>query len=114
MKYSRWLPALFCTALSVVACSTNPVTGGRDFVLMSESQEISLGRQYSAETAKSLHPLTSTGKKLAIIRAPAGTRFAALARNLPLTNYPEEQLRLLNGLYSGGEPQASQWLKVVR
>lgn len=36
------------------ACSTNPVTGEQDFVLMSEEQEISLGRQYSAEIIKEM------------------------------------------------------------
>jgi predicted Zn-dependent protease len=40
------------TVLAVVsllaACATNPVTGNRDFVIMSEAQEISLGRQASA------------------------------------------------------------------
>jgi len=37
--------------LSVVlaACSVNPVTGGRDFVLMSESEELALGRQHSQQ-----------------------------------------------------------------
>jgi len=72
------------------------------------------------QTAKSLHPLTSKEKKLAdekklaIIRAPAGTRYATLARKSPLTNYPEEQLRLLNDQYPSGEPKPSQLLKVVR
>jgi hypothetical protein len=28
---------------SAVGCATNPVTGGRDFVLMSEEEEIALG-----------------------------------------------------------------------
>jgi len=72
------------------------------------------------ETAKSLRSLTSTekrlaeGKKLVIIRAPAGTRYATLARKSPLTNYPEETLRLLNNQYPRGEPKPSQLLKVVR
>ena len=33
-------------------CATNPVTGKQDFVLMSEQQEISLGRQYHGEIMK--------------------------------------------------------------
>jgi predicted Zn-dependent protease len=32
--------------LALQGCATNPVTGGKDFVLMSESEEISLGRKY--------------------------------------------------------------------
>ena len=30
-------------------CSTNPVTGQQDFVMMSENQEISLGKKYHAQ-----------------------------------------------------------------
>ncbi len=36
---------LTLTALWIGGCATNPVTGGSDFVLMSEDQEIALGRQ---------------------------------------------------------------------
>lgn len=34
------------------ACSTNPVTGDRDFVLMSEKDELELGRKYHSEVLK--------------------------------------------------------------
>ena len=30
-------------------CSVNPVTGQQDFVMMSENQEISLGKKYHAQ-----------------------------------------------------------------
>lgn len=43
---------------------------------------------------------------------PAGG-FAELARRTPLEN-PEPQLRLLNGVYGGGEPLAGQTVKVVQ
>jgi predicted Zn-dependent protease len=43
------LPAI--TAL-VPACATNPVTGNSDFVLLSEEQEISLGRQANTRILK--------------------------------------------------------------
>ncbi len=70
--------------------------------------------------AKSLHPLTGAEKQLArekqldIIRAPGGTTWAALARRSPITNYPEEQLRLLNDQYPTGEPATSEIIKIVR
>lgn len=38
--------------------------------------------------------------------------FAELAKNSPLP-HPQEQLRLLNGLYGGGEPKLGQVVKVV-
>src|SRR5437868_15340003 len=40
---STLLAALLCVTLA--ACATNPATGEKDFVLMSEEQEIALGRQ---------------------------------------------------------------------
>ena len=46
------------SALSLVlvasACATNPVTGSRDFVFMSETREIELGRQADAEITREL------------------------------------------------------------
>jgi predicted Zn-dependent protease len=45
MRPSRWLPLLL-----LAACATNPVTGKRQLMLMSESQEISMGREMLAQT----------------------------------------------------------------
>lgn len=39
--------------------------------------------------------------------------FPALARQSPLTSAPEQQLRLINGVYAGGEPKPGQQVKVV-
>ncbi|MDJ0956999.1 MAG: M48 family metalloprotease [Arenicellales bacterium] len=38
--------------LLLVGCATNPVTGKQNFVLMSEEQEIDLGKQYHTEVMK--------------------------------------------------------------
>lgn len=40
------------TALMLGGCATNPVSGGKDFVMMSESQEIALGRSADVEVRK--------------------------------------------------------------
>jgi predicted Zn-dependent protease len=97
--------------------------GNSAYIFAGAAKQQSKLNSYAAatlQTAKSLHPLTSAEKKLAgekklaIIRTPAGTRYATLARKSPLGNYPEEQLRLLNGQYPSGEPKPSQLLKVVR
>jgi predicted Zn-dependent protease len=49
-------PVRYATLLAAVllldACATNPVTGNSDFVLMSEEQEISLGRQANTRILK--------------------------------------------------------------
>jgi len=97
--------------------------GNSAYIFAGASKQKNNSRKYDADilkTASSLHPLTHAEKKLAkekklkIIRAPAGTRYASLARKSSLTNYPEEQLRLLNDQYPSGEPKPSQLLKVVR
>lgn len=40
--------------LTLQACSRNPVTGNREFTLISESQEIQMGQQYSQQVEQSL------------------------------------------------------------
>jgi len=71
-------------------------------------------------TAKSFHTLTAAEKKLAtakqldIIRATGGMSYAGLARRSPISDYPEEQLRLMNDQYPTGEPEPPRLLKVVR
>jgi predicted Zn-dependent protease len=39
--------------------------------------------------------------------------FAQLARQSPLPDRPEQQLRLLNGVYAGGEPKPGELIKVI-
>ncbi|QKQ28154.1 M48 family metalloprotease [Candidatus Reidiella endopervernicosa] len=50
------LAALLLPLILLGACSTNPVTGAQDFVLMSEDQEIALGRQYHQSVLKQYKP----------------------------------------------------------
>ncbi len=72
------------------------------------------------ETARSLRPLTAKQKKLAeglrirIIRAKAGTTFAKLAAQSPISNYAESTLRLINGKFPGGEPKPGEPIKIVQ
>ncbi len=67
----------------------------------------------------SFRPISDADRKLArpltlrVINAPRGTTFADLARNSPLGKNAVAHLRLINGLYPGGEPVAGQPLKVV-
>lgn len=41
---------------AIPACAVNPVTGKHDLVLMSENEELALGRRYSAEVLKQYRP----------------------------------------------------------
>jgi predicted Zn-dependent protease len=47
---------LFFLLLLASACSTNPVTGKQDFVMMSEDQELSLGRDYHKQVMQQYKP----------------------------------------------------------
>ena len=69
------LAALLTTLLLITACSTNPVTGEQDFVLMSEDQEISLGRRYSAEILKEMPAYEDPALQKLVQRV--GTKLAA-------------------------------------
>lgn len=55
---SRYPHALIATAAGLLllagACATNPVTGEREFVLMSEAQELSLGQQADGEIQRDM------------------------------------------------------------
>jgi predicted Zn-dependent protease len=51
----RMLPVLALAGMTGVAgCAVNPVTGQRQFVLISEAQEIEMGRQVAAEAAAAM------------------------------------------------------------
>ena len=49
----RFGMAMFAVALAG-ACATNPVTGNREFALMSEAQEISIGREVDAQVRQEM------------------------------------------------------------
>ena len=40
---------LITALIFLTGCSVNPVTGKQDFVLVSETQEIQMGREYNAQ-----------------------------------------------------------------
>jgi len=51
---SLWLGSLTLCFLWVVACATNPVTGKRQLALISEAQEIEMGRQADKDVVASI------------------------------------------------------------
>jgi len=53
---SAILATLLLALAALSGCATNPVTGGQDFVLMSEDQEISTGRRYHQQLLQQYPP----------------------------------------------------------
>ena len=55
MKLKTFSVSLFLSALlALTACSVNPVSGKKDFTLISEQQELAIGAQKHPETEKTL------------------------------------------------------------
>lgn len=57
---NHFLCLILLTALASSGCATNPVSGKQDFVMMSESQEIALGRSSDVEVRKQYKVYAST------------------------------------------------------
>ena len=53
------------------------------------------------------------GQRLRVIRAVSGDTFATLAKKSTLEKYSEETLRLINGKFPDGEPQAGESIKII-
>ena len=76
-------------------------------------------KQFRA-TMDALRPMNQDDLKIAnsqrieIIVAEPGQTYAELARNSPISAFPEETLRLLNGHHPYGEPRAGDYIKVVK
>ncbi len=51
--------------------------------------------------------------KIHYVQVAEGFTWQALARLSPIANFPEETLRLLNGYYPTGDPQAGDWIKII-
>lgn len=71
-------------------------------------------------TMNALRPMNQDDLKIAnsqrieVIVAEPGQTYAGLAQNSPISDFPEETLRLLNGDHPNGEPRAGDYIKVVR
>ncbi len=70
-------------AAGVVACAVNPATGSRQLMLISESQEIAMGREYDQDVAASIGLYADSGLQRYIQQF--GARLAATSErpNLP-------------------------------
>ena len=51
---AKHFAAVFAAMTITAACATNPLTGQREFSLMSEAQEIELGRQMDVEVRREM------------------------------------------------------------
>ncbi len=93
---------------------------GKQVFIAQAAGKTALPRDAFFDTVESMRRLRRNEQKLAsarhikIIRAKSGDTFAKLAKESALTNYAEDQLRLINGLYPDGEPTPGQLIKIVK
>lgn len=106
-------------ALALVGCATNPVTGRADFVLMTESQELALGRQTAQELANVFPPypndalqryVQSLGERLAAVSHRPGLIYRFSVVDSPSVNafaLPGGYIYITRGLlaYLNGETE---------
>jgi predicted Zn-dependent protease len=93
----------------------------RNFLLIygaRNAQALQRARVKIQEAEASFRALTAADRAAArpwVIRTTTYQRggLAQLARQSPLTGNPEPQLRLINGVYGGGEPPSGQLIKFV-
>jgi predicted Zn-dependent protease len=106
------------------AAAATVVSGpaGRQYLLgyaARDAAALQRSRAQMREAESSFRPLSPTDRAAArpwqirTVAFPAGG-FAELARNSPLGSGAEAQLRLLNGVYGGGQPALGQRVKVVQ
>ncbi len=99
------------------------VTGpaGQNYLMAYVSKDadsLQRARRQLQEAEGSFRALTAADRAAArpwVIKAVPYQRggFAQHARQSPLATLPEQQLKLINGVYGGGEPQVGQLVKVV-
>ncbi len=96
-KYHRWLlrGMFFLWLVLLFSCAVNPVTGKREFMLISESEELRLGEQSDAEIIRAygLYPdpeleqyLTNLGKKLVAVSHRPTLKFHFRLLDSPVIN----------------------------
>lgn len=87
--------------------------------LYKNAAALNRSREELRAVISSFHAITVDEKKLArpyrirIVAQSPGRNFATLAKESALHSYAEQQLRLLNGYYPGGEAPAGRMIKVV-
>jgi predicted Zn-dependent protease len=79
------LPPLVAAALTAAGCSVNPATGQRQLVLLSESQEIALGRQSDEQIVASMGLYGDAAAQRYVAELGAGLAAVSERPDLPWT-----------------------------
>jgi|TARA_Y100000310_G_scaffold339384_2_gene431882 predicted Zn-dependent protease len=80
------------------------ITNDKEFI----GSIFSLAKMTRADYKKAKKP------KVQVVRVEPGTTYKSLAADSPIPNYAEQKLRVINGHYPNGEPEAGQLVKVIQ
>ena len=122
LQATRFVGSRTSSSGAVVPLEASVINGPRDtiYLLQTSARDaaaMTRSRAALRETEGSFRALTSADRAAArpwVIKTvpyPAGG-FPELAKSSPIAS-PEQQLRLINGFYGGGEPARGQLVKVV-
>jgi predicted Zn-dependent protease len=94
------------------------------FILMGRTQDpngLSRYDNFFLETTRSFRPLNNDERAIAgknnrirVFRADESTSFDGLAASTSVDKFPEDQLRLINGMYPDGEIQNGELAKTIQ
>lgn len=96
--------------------------GGRAFVIsgeitnnsnVDELDDLMLSSIRTFRAIQRGETLLGDEMKIRYVQASEYFDFAVIAQSSRIANYPEESLRLLNGYYPSGNPEAGEWVKLV-
>ncbi|UTW44144.1 M48 family metalloprotease [bacterium SCSIO 12696] len=85
-----------------------------------EGGDAKTGDEHFLKVINSFRPLSArafrTGKTQALsyVKAKEGVTFKKLAQFLQLGEFGEQELRIINGYPSRGEPKPGEWIKIIR
>ena len=96
---------------------------GAAYVFTAQTENKALESMYDSmfvSSIKEFRPLTpedisiASANSIRYVQAQEGVTYSELAKQSPLKRYAEEELRLINGDYPRGEPEAGEWIKVIQ
>lgn len=97
--------------------------GPRVFVIRAEIQASEMSEDLESllfSSIRTFRPIqanersASNGLRVRYVQVTQGFDWTALAARSPVTQYPEQTLRLLNGYYPIGTPEPGEWIKILQ
>ena len=82
IRPAAWVSAMVC-AVVIAACATNPVTGKRELALMTEADEIALGKSAAQEVEQTIGLVEDPGLQAYVRRVGLAMAAASQRPNLP-------------------------------